>query len=213
MIVHNVAMEEWIRAKGYRGKIAMLQLFDFLVKPSQTKRNLSNSVVFAANLSKSSFLFQLDQPALRNINFNVYGKGFDEVKQWPQNVHYKGAFAPSEMPAIVEGSFGLLWNGDQLDQPGGSFARYLQYISPHKLSLYILAGLPILIPRFAGASRFIEENCLGILIDSPADIETAIKNLSAEDYRIICNNLAIWADWISKGEQLKRAVREVGEKW
>lgn len=212
LIVHNIAMEEWIRSTGYTGKTVMLQLFDFLTMPVQTKRSLSKSVVFAGNLSKSNFLFQLDQPVLRNVNFNVYGKGFDHVKQWPQNLTYKGAFAPLEMPAIVEGSFGLLWNGDQWDQPGGSFGRYIKYISPHKLSLYILAGLPILIPRFAGASRFIEENCLGIVIDSPADIETAISKISEEDYRIICNNLAFWAEWISKGEQLRRAVREAREK-
>lgn len=209
LIVHNSAMDNWFRSNGYRGKTSSLQLFDFLAKPVTGEREISNTVVFAGNLEKSPFLYQLDQPSLRNIDFNVYGKGKEEAKEWPRNVHYKGAYKPTELPGILEGSFGLLWDGNQWDEPGGAIGNYMPYISHHKLSLYVLAGLPILVPRIAGSSRFIEENGLGIVIGNLADIETEIKKLSAESYRGICKNLSKCAERISQGKHLLESMIDV----
>ena len=51
-----------------------------------------------------------------------------------------------------KGSFGLIWEGDSIEKPSGSLGRYIQYISHHKLSLYILAKLPIIVAASAATA-------------------------------------------------------------
>lgn len=206
VILHNAAMETWLRSVGYSGKIATITLFDFLARPSQRPRTLSHTVVFAGNLAKSPFLYQLDQPAFSGLQFNVYGSGNDDNREWPVLVKHKGAWSPYELPEMLEGSFGLIWDGERWDMPAGSIGRYMQYISHHKLSLYILAGLPVVVPRIAGSAAFVEANNLGIVVENMADLEQEIKKLSEESYFIIRNNLWHWASRISQGYQLREAL-------
>lgn len=208
LVVHNDNMEEWARSMGYRGWVYQLTLFDFLSRPSDRRRELSRTVVFAGNLHKSPFVYQLSQPALKDIQFLVYGAGGDSTRAWPRNVEFKGSYAPSQLPNVVEGSFGLLWDGDSWDTPAGPIGKYMPYITHHKVSLYILAGLPILVPRIAGSASFIEKNGLGILIDDLSMIEPAIQQISEEDYRRMRTNLSIWSKRILNGFQLKDVLSE-----
>jgi hypothetical protein len=82
----------------------------------------------------------------------------------------------------------------------------MAYITHHKLSLYILAGLPILIPRMAGAAPLVEQYGIGIVFDNTADIPSAIKKLSEESYQAMRQNMVKLAEQLSKGQQLRNAL-------
>ena len=59
---------------------------------------------------KAGYLYALPaEPA-----YNLYGVGFDESRAL-ENETYFGSFLPDELPAALEGGFGLVWDGDSAE--------------------------------------------------------------------------------------------------
>lgn len=206
LIVHNQAMCDWLVAIGCKAKMAKLEFFDFLQQPSTAIRGLEKKVVFAGNLSKSRFLLDSSISNLEDIQIDVYGPGLNLNLPLHKNLHFKGTYGPSNLIEKLEGSFGLVWDGDSWPSPGGPLGAYMAYITHHKLSLYILAGLPILIPRMAGAAPLVEQYGIGIVFDNTSDIPSAIKKLSEESYQAMRLNMVSLAEQLSKGQQLRKAL-------
>ena len=50
--------------------------------------------------------------------YNLYGVGFDESRAL-ENEAYFGSFLPDELPAALEGGFGLVWDGDSAETCSG----------------------------------------------------------------------------------------------
>lgn len=211
-VVHNDNMKEWVRSTiSPNAVISEIEFFDFITQPVNDGRSLSNDIVFAGNLAKSTFLEKLNRIVEigPSIHFNLYGPGKTEPMLSQKNVHWAGMEKPYQLPQKLEGSFGLLWDGDDADQPGGSLGNYMHYISHHKLSLYILSKLPIIAPAMAGSAALIEKYKIGILVNSLKEVEAKISNLPIEEYRQMQNNMIPLAEKISQGECLSHALDEI----
>jgi hypothetical protein len=206
LVVHNQAMSDWLVSVGCKADMAKLEFFDFLQRPSAASRGLENKVAFAGNLAKSRFLLDPSISDLDDIQIAVYGPGLEISSPLQKNLHFKGTYDPSDLIEKLEGSFGLVWDGDSWQSPGGPLGHYMAYITHHKISLYILAGLPILIPRMAGAAPRVEQYGIGIVFDNTADIPAAIKKLSEESYQAMRQNMVKLAEQLSKGQQLRNAL-------
>jgi len=80
------------------------------------------------------------------------------------------------------------------------------YNNPHKTSLYLLCGLPIIIWDKAAIAAVIKERQLGICISSLEELDGKLKNLSNEDYQKMVNNVAEVREQIISGGFLKVAM-------
>lgn len=211
-IVHNEEMKEWLWKNVSADAVASaIDFFDFLAKPFTGLREPSHNIVFAGNLGKSGFLEQLsllhkNEPGL---HFHLYGPGQTDTMLAQRNVTWHGAVQPYELAAKLSGSFGLLWDGETIDKPGGYFGHYMQYISHHKLSLYILSKLPILVPATAASAPLVEKHKIGLAINNLYEIGDKIKNLSTAEYHQMQVNMQSLAEKISKGECLSNAIDEI----
>ena len=74
-----------------------------------------------------------------------------------KNVKYCGQYKPEELPEKLEGGFGLVWDGDDLGACTGVFGEYMKYNNPHKTSLYLASGLPVIIWEKAAMAKYIEK--------------------------------------------------------
>ena len=112
LIAHNPVMKSVLVGKGIsEKKIVSLGIFDYLIPNYQDKEDLSKegAIIVAGNLAqeKAGYLYELPaRPA-----YNLYGVGFDEARKL-SNETYFGSFLPDELPSALEGSFGLVWDGD-----------------------------------------------------------------------------------------------------
>ena len=182
VIVHNNTMGSALQNLGLKVPWFSLGLFDYLL-PCIPERSFSKgtTVVFAGNLGKSEFLCNAEIETL-GLHFNLYGPNFcKESIKW-ENVSYKGSFPPDEVPLKLEGSFGLVWDGTDVRTCDGPTGTYMKYNNPHKLSLYIAAGLPVVVWRQAAIADFVETNNIGITIESLTDISKRIQTLSVSEY-------------------------------
>lgn len=208
-VVHGAAMEEWVLKYIGRAPIAQLEFFDFLAPVNTSPRGLDNQVVFAGNLSKSGFLAQLRDTVLVSLHFRLYGMGVEEAWLKPGQVVWEGAFAPAELPQRLQGSFGLVWDGDAAKRPEGALGRYMQYISHHKLSLYILAGMPVIVSAEAASAGLVEKYGIGLVIDSLEELPAQLKKLSEESFAVMRKNMEPLARRISSGQNLRQALEQL----
>ncbi|WP_207512707.1 hypothetical protein [Longitalea luteola] len=208
-IVHNERMQQWIQAIVPNANTAQLQFFDFLATPCNQHRSKDNRIIIAGDLQKTAFIQKLGQ--VPQLSFSIYGEGYT-ANVFPANAEYKGVFPPYELVHHLQGSFGLIWYGSDIDNFAGSYSSYLTAISPHKLSLFIMAGIPLMVPATSASAILVKQYGIGCTIDRLSDIEEVIKNISEEDYQKMVANTRPLAAQISQGYFLKKALTELEQK-
>lgn len=206
IIAHNPIMKSVLVDKGVEAdKIVSLGIFDYLIPNFQEKTGLTKNqpIIVAGNLAqeKAGYLYSLpEEPA-----YNLYGVGFDASRALA-NETYFGSFLPDELPAALEGGFGLVWDGDSAETCSGVFGEYLRYNNSHKASLYLAAGFPLVVWKQSALSHFVLENGCGIAVESLHDLKAAIDNLSDTDYQDLIENAKRVGQEIREGHYLKTAL-------
>lgn len=211
IIAHNDKMKDVLVQLGIpEKKIISLEIFDYLIPHFEEKKTYEKrTVVVAGNfdIKKAKYARQLPD----NPEFSIFGINFEEEKL-PQNVHYKGAFSPEELPYYLEGGFGLVWDGDSPYTCSGMFGEYLKMNNPHKASLYLASGFPIIVWRQSALSDFVTKNNCGILVDSLFEIAERLDSISNDEYEELIRNSKKIGDNICNGHYLKVALEKCERK-
>ena len=211
IIAHNDKMKDVLVQLGIpEKKIISLEIFDYLIPHFEEKKTYEKrTVVVAGNfdIKKAKYARQLPD----NPEFSIFGINFEEEKL-PQNVHYKGAFSPEELPYYLEGGFGLVWDGDSPYTCSGMFGEYLKMNNPHKASLYLASGFPIIVWRQSALSDFVTKNNCGILVDSLFEIAERLDSISNDEYEELIRNSKKIGDNIRNGHYLKVALEKCERK-
>ncbi len=204
IIAHNNAMKDFLSQHIPADKISCINLFDYAADKTVSEKKLSTAVCFAGNFEKATFVNELDK--IQEVDFNLYGQSYTGGNK--KNIFYKGVFPPYDLPQKLEGGFGLLWDGDSIE----TCDEYLQYNNPHKLSLYIAAGLPVIIWRKSAVAKFVTENNIGIAINSLAELSNKIKNTSTAQYELMRQHIEPLRLEITNGVFLNRVITEITGK-
>ena len=83
----------------------------------------SKTIVYAGNLGKSKFVYDL-----KNISgwyFNLYGSNFNKTTI-ADTVHWQGEFSPDEVVKQLTGDFGLIWDGESINELDATLGNYLK---------------------------------------------------------------------------------------
>jgi hypothetical protein len=216
LIVHNKAMRTWFESQNIKPDMYEIGAFDYLHEPklSLPKAAIDYAnlrIVFAGNMgSKQSFIYSLDDTETAGFTMDLYGVGFypESVKKSEGSVlNYKGMFPADEVIDRIDGDFGLVWYGESLDSCDGVAGQYLKYNNPHKLSLYLLCEMPIVIWDKAAMAAFVTEHDIGITVSSLTELSSKITSLSKEDVERFKTNVKALKLKLEKGELLSAALR------
>lgn len=214
IIVHNESMKKWFQDNGCTAQLVSLELFDYIHSSNKhATLNTPYDVVFAGGLGKekSEFLYSMDNLNPLNYKLKLYGNGFNAADSEQTNsiLDYQGVFSPNEVIYKIEGSFGLIWNGNALTECSGDFGKYLLYNNPHKTSLYFLCGLPVIVWKKAAIAKFIEKEQIGITLNSLDELDTVLANLDSKDYATMVSNVEKVKVKVSSGYYLSQAINKV----
>lgn len=206
VIVHNIKMAKYIETLGVDSqKIVNLQIFDYLMEPFESKNNvLGATCIVAGNLSKIKAGYLYNMPS--NIEVNAYGIGVES--ELNDNIHYQGSFEPAELPKYLVGDYGLVWDGDSIDGCEGVYGKYLKINAPHKTSLYLASGIPVVIWNQAALCDFIVENGCGFGVASISEITDVVNKMPIEKYNEIRSNAEKLGSKIRNGYFLTEAIRK-----
>lgn len=201
IIAHTKEMKNYFVEGGINpNKVRILTSFDYFINDADKvpQRLLNGNIVFAGNLEKSVFLSKIPQYG-SDICFFCYGGKVDALNT---NLVYKGKFNPNEVSSI-EGAWGLVWDGTSIETCDGVMGEYLKKNASHKLSLYIVARLPIIIWEKAAMANYVKEKKLGMVVNSINEIPDVIRSLSQEEYLRILSNIDKERDDLINGVHLK----------
>lgn len=216
LIVHNCKMKDYFISLGIKeDKIVTLDIFDYLTEGAvQKEKSYDCSISIAGNLDviKSPYIEKLQE--LKNVKVHLYGPNYKEAKskQNDSDVLYHGSFPANEVPKQLKQGFGLVWDGDSLEGCAGNTGEYLKYNNPHKLSLYLAAGLPVIVWSQAATADFVLQNKVGIVVDSLHELEHILSSMTEEEYQKYVMSVKVISSRLQQGEFTKRALKYSEEK-
>lgn len=90
------------------------------------------------------------------------------------------------------GGFGLVW-------VQGEDADYYNKNVSYKLSTYIAAGLPVIVPRTLSNAAIVEEYGLGLVVDSLDEANDRLAQLAEHDYQMMIDKVLAYRELIVNG--------------
>ena len=106
----------------------------------------------------------------------------------------------------------MIWDGQSIDKISGLFGEYLRYNNPHKFSLYMATGIPVIVWKESALASFVEKNKVGYTVNSLYELEDIFKKMTKEEYEILVNNVKKIQNKVINGEYILTAVEKVLEK-
>ena len=207
IIAHNDKMKSELVKMGInKEQIVSLEIFDYLIPNFNEDKNYDkDKILLAGNFDIRKTKYARNLP--EKPEYEIYGINF-ESENLPNNIHYKGAFTPDELPNHLQGGFGLVWDGDS----SGMYGEYLKINNPHKASLYLASGFPIIVWKQSALADFVIRNNCGIIIDSLYEIAGILESMNEEKYQQLIDNCKKIGEKIRQGNYLKKALEECERK-
>lgn len=209
VISHNSKMTKEI-TKVYgipSNKVIDLQIFDYLIscEKKTNKATLANPVIIAGNLNpnKAGYLSFLP----KDVEFNLYGPNYPFEQQSNfSNLHYLGSYDVDELPFVLDGSFGLVWDGPDSKGCTGAFGNYLRINNPHKTSLYLASGFPVIVWKEAAIAQFVLNEGVGVAISSLDELDSALSRVSKDEYSNLLRNVQRVSERMRCGYYTEKAL-------
>lgn len=210
IISQNSSMTQYLRNRGFNQPIIDLQLLDFLDDTHKAFESAEHhmTVCYGGSLSnrQSGFLAKLPES---RIQYLIFGSGelsgIEKV-----NVRYCGVFTVDECISKLRGDWGLVWNGQSLSIDQNDVgSTYYNYVTPHKLSMYLLCGMPVIIYERAAAAEYVKQYHCGITISSLENLEEKLEQISSDEYFAMRQNVSELAKKISRGYFTEQAINRL----
>ena len=189
IIAHNQKMKEYlIQNDIVDQKVFCLDIFDYLCQTEFKMPKKEKVVDIAGNLDpkKSGYIYEF---ANKNseIKVELFGANY-ENSNTASNIEYRGIFTPEEITGFLDGSFGIVWDGPTAEDCIGYTGAYLKYNNPHKTSMYLAAGIPVIVWEKAAIAQFVLENKIGIAVSSLEKLNDEIDKISVDRYEDLAKN-------------------------
>lgn len=157
----------------------------------------SRTIHYAGNLVEWKSGFMANVP--EKLKIRLYGSrdgdadlGYTIAK----SVKRMGSFSQERLALALSNGFGLVWDENSKHQ----YTEYAMINMPHKLSLYLSLGLPVIAKKGSEVGNFVDANHLGIVVDDLADLVPIMNDMTEDSYRAM-------ADGIKPMERLIRTGR------
>ncbi len=211
IIAQNPRMKKLIETETGKGDVIVLEMYDYLhVTEPVPGASRQGAIVFAGNLRKASFISQLN--SLPGLRFNIYGE--PGLQTNAPNILYKGKADPRTLPSVIagDGSYGLVWDGSSI-QAGKDAGGYLRINTPHKLALYIMAGLPPIVWKESAMAEWVQQQRIGIAVSSLYDLKESLEGITENEYREFQHNMKEIRRKMAEGYYLKNAMSTAEESF
>ncbi|MCT4412100.1 sugar transferase [Leuconostoc pseudomesenteroides] len=204
IIVHSEAMANALKHMGVNSTFIIQPLFDYLGEVHNLA-SYSHLINFAGTFQKSPWLKDYDGPEI-NLFGSVPKKWRDFV--FPNQVSYQGNFDPDDILNQLTSGFGLIWDNDFEDK---AYQSYTKYNAPHKASLYLRPGLPLIAWQQSALAAIIKQYDIGLTINKLTDLKK-IDDISLDQYQTWQKNIYPIASQLAQGFFTKQTLMTIQNK-
>lgn len=211
VIATNETMRMWLVEHGLARPMGTLDVWDFLCDAQPAAPldyEVRKRVLYAGALSnrKNQFIVQLAAMS-RTYDLYLYGNYRNYTPALSGSNLYCHNFMPHErLISQVQAHYALVWDGDSTQSCVGDFGSYLQYNTPHKISLYLRMGLPLIVWKESAMAQFVMENGVGIVADSLHSLDALLQEIDHSMWLAMRSNVEYIAQRLQKGYYMRQAV-------
>ncbi len=205
IIAHNAKMRQVLLSRGVSAVVSSLEIFDYPMPQDAQFSQCEDGIDIAGNLDprKAGYAYKLAEN-FPDGRFNLFGPNFDEGVS--ESKWYKGAYNPLDLIRVLRGRFGLVWDGDSVDTCSGYYGQYLKVNNPHKLSMYLAFGKPVLIWNQAAEAEFVVRNGAGLAVSSIAEAVEIERCMTSGEHQRYVDGARAVGSRLRKGDFSLAAV-------
>lgn len=216
VIATNAVMERWLVEHGIASRHDSLGLHDYLsdaeAAPEATGEAMSVAYAGSLGMRKNAFMLELGKEKL-GLTLHLYGS-LDAYRATGAGKEAEGIIEHGFTPAdcfieSAQGRYGLVWDGDSLDECRGPWGEYLRLNTPHKSSFYLRAGLPIIVWEHSAIAPIVRERGIGLTVGSLRDLPRALASITPEQYADMRARVLRTASEIASGANLRAVLARV----
>jgi hypothetical protein len=182
-----------------------IRCWDYITDRVPQPWSTGPGVMFAGNLNedKSPWLYD----SSRKTPLFIAGRNYN-AERGTKTDTFLGHFDPN-IPNFPENiRWGLVWDGDSPHTLSGPTGLYQRYNQPHKFSLYLAAGIPVICHKDAAVAALVKQWKVGLCVNSIDEIPDAIKSLDSVDEAAIRDGVAEISQKIRAGYFLSEALAD-----
>ena len=198
LIVPSHTMKKFLLENGVRKETKMVvqEIWDYTTGISFTAPpRLKREIHFAGDPEK--FLFP------NKWDYDILLKLYSDKPCTGKNVQSMGWIEPDALlQELKKGGFGLLWYGDDF------WHQYMSYNNSMKLSTYLSAGIPVIVPKGISNQYLIEKNRLGIVANSLEEAVERVKDITEQEYQNYADCVGRFAVLLRSGYFTKKLLVE-----
>ena len=121
-------------------------------------------------------------------------------------MEYQGCYPPEKLGRNLKSDFGLVWDGESTKTCSGIGGEYLRLIAPHKLSMYLSVGMPVIVWEESAMASFVTTNNVGVAIKDLKELESRIGSLTQDEIKNMRENASEMAKRLKSGYYLSNAL-------
>ena len=200
LIVPSERMKDRLIEEGLTTKKILIQgMWDHPHDLSLYTPSFKKELFFAGSLERFPDLQNWSQDTSLRVFSN---KG--EASSSARNLSIEGWKKDEELLLeLSKGGFGLVWGTHQND--GESNQYYTLNIS-HKVSTYLTAGIPVIVPSSLSTAKFIVDQGLGFVVDSLEEVNEIVDKMNPQEYQEMTNRIKTFSYLLKEGYFTKKLL-------
>ena len=168
---------------------------------------ISGPIIFAGNLTPHKVGWLYDR-AISRPPVLLYGTDRDAPRDPDKGDRYIASFDPDAPPFVGPVGWGLVWDGRKAGGEASAF-DYESINQPHKFSLYLACGIPVIVWDQSHVATLVRKYGFGICVPSLDSIPEVISRVTPADYDAARHAALTAADQLRRGHFLNVALEEV----
>lgn len=177
-------------------KFAIQEIGDYI-----TDINFIESPKFTKEIQFAGSLEKLAVP--NQWNYDMPLKLYSKEPCSGKRVKKMGWLNPSALLLeLAKGGFGLLWYGNEY------WYQHIRYNCSFKLSTYLVAGIPVIVPKGISNQYLIEKNHLGLVVGNVDEAVEMIERMTEEEYKEYVRHVEKFSLLIRNGYFTKKFLIE-----
>ena len=196
LIVPSYEMKLFLLEHGVQPgmKFIVQEIWDYTTQINLTvPRKLRREIHFAGDPDRFQFPHTWDYEIMLKVYADQECRG--------KNTQKMGWRQPEKLLLkLSEGGFGLVWYGDK------TWHQYMSMNNSLKLSTYLAAGIPVIAPKGISNQCMIEENHLGIMVDTLEEAVDTVKSMTEQEYQEYTAATARFAPLLREGYFVKKCI-------
>lgn len=200
LIVANEKSAYKLQEDGVNVPMIQMQLWDYFYSGPRKSKQFKKQLYYVGGRDIVDTTYKAATPLYiynRNVENNVLESG---------SVTWLGRQPSDTIVSQLNGGFGVVVTENLIEKSNMNFAYYNQFNNPTKLSLYLAAGLPVIVPSKTYHAKLVKEHGIGLVIDDLNEIDKIFSSMTAKEYQEMVDNVKPWQDAVSEGFFIKRAL-------